>query len=898
MGFGDRPISSEKEKVHLKAVNKTNIHEEFNSCSPTLNIKTNASIRGPRSGSTTAPKMSPVIQRTAASPNDWELSHCTNKPPAATAAAGSQNRKRTASTRSSSPPVANWSGQRPQKISRTARRTSFVPVSSSNDDNSALDTDIVGGEIQSGFFKRLPSKSPRKGRLKSETSALSESEESGASDIKSKDKGKKLRTDEIEEQAGQNVQKVPGGISTSRKNGDGVRRQGRSGRGLSRAAMPMAVGKFGNVGTAKQLRSAKLEHDKAESKAGRPPTRKLSDRKPYSRQKHATTNGAADLFVGSVDGHEELLVAVNGVINSARELSSPFWKQIEPLFRYISDADVACLNQQGISELTVSVPITVPFNSDSSSIMLNGYGLLEHKNKNEPFKMRNEELISEQSIQGVNDQNTIPLAQRLLAALISEEDCDSESEGFQIDTQAIGFEFGGEIESNGLHARTASNGYVKGATRNHDEPETNLLSFSNSGMNSRFGHFVNGDLTDQELIPEMAYSDFSYDNVQMDEKLALEMQSIGLFLEQEPDIVKKEDKEIGDDINKLLEEHHWEVSKKKSLANRLLTCVLETKEHQEKDFEQRALDRLVGMAYEKYMACRGTGFTGKSSGSKMGNKQAALAFVKWTLDRCHKFEETGKSCFNEPSYKERFLSWIQSVELDAPADGEPHKPVAPSHSFEGRFTASVSSKPSPMSSQLGQDADNYASDILQPSGKEDIWLNKVKRRELSLDDVGGNITGQSDIKTSLTSNTKGKRSERDREGKGNNREVLPRSGTNKVGRPALSKPKGEGKSKAKPNKQKITQPSVSLNSPVGKISQQQSKPILPSPSKPTETNPKTKGKDELNMDVFDDPDLCNLTETQDLGSWLNFDDDGLQDQDFMGGLEIPMDDLSDLNMMI
>ena len=36
---------------------------------------------------------------------------------------------------------------------------------------------------------------------------------------------------------------------------------------------------------------------------------------------------------------------------------------------------------------------------------------------------------------------------------------------------------------------------------------------------------------------------------------------------------------------------------------------------------------------------------------------------------------------------------------------------------------------------------------------------------------------------------------------------------------------------------------------------------------------------------------------QDLGSWLNIDEDGLQDDDFMG-LEIPMDDLSDLNMIV
>ncbi|KAF7823236.1 uncharacterized protein G2W53_021380 [Senna tora] len=36
---------------------------------------------------------------------------------------------------------------------------------------------------------------------------------------------------------------------------------------------------------------------------------------------------------------------------------------------------------------------------------------------------------------------------------------------------------------------------------------------------------------------------------------------------------------------------------------------------------------------------------------------------------------------------------------------------------------------------------------------------------------------------------------------------------------------------------------------------------------------------------------------QDLSSWLNFDEDGLQDHDSIG-LEIPMDDLSELSMIM
>lgn len=43
----------------------------------------------------------------------------------------------------------------------------------------------------------------------------------------------------------------------------------------------------------------------------------------------------------------------------------------------------------------------------------------------------------------------------------------------------------------------------------------------------------------------------------------------------------------------------------------------------------------------------------KSTSSKMA-KQSTLDFVKRTLNRCHEFETTGKSCFSEPLFKDVF----------------------------------------------------------------------------------------------------------------------------------------------------------------------------------------------------------------------------------------------------
>ncbi|KAK2645301.1 hypothetical protein Ddye_020496 [Dipteronia dyeriana] len=963
----DRPVGSDKERVNLRAVNKTNIRDEYNSASPTSNMKMNSSVRGPRSGSGVAPKLSPVVHR-ATAPNDWEVSHCTNKPPVAV---GVNNRKRTTSARSSSPPVAHWAGQR-QKISRTARRTNFVPIVSNNDETPVLDasSDVAANEVGLGYAKRLSGNSPQQVKLKGDTltsAALSESEESGAADNRSKDNGRK--SDEIDEKTGQNVQKMSTLVLTSRKNklvsgedlGDGVRRQGRTGRGFTstRSAMSMTVEKLGNVGTAKQLRTARLGFDKTESKAGRPPTRKLSDRKAYKRQKHTTISTAADFLVGSDDGHEELLAAANAVINSGaiilsifvlillptnfllglmdlifitdHALSSSFWRQMEPFFGFISEGDIAYLKQQGNLESTAPTPIQFPSNTDGRTSIPNGHGLTEQEiEKGVAIETGSAGLLLEQLVPGSRDHNEIPLYQRLMAALITEEDFNCGNE----DIDVYGTEFGldRELESNGLDhqfnfqsvGHTAFNGYMITGKQIIDD-EIDMLGISNTGINSSSGQSLNGVLADQALIPGMTFSEFQYnDSMQINEKLLLEARSIGIYPEPGCDVAQMDDEGISEDIKKIEERYHEQVTKKQGWLDKLLKSASETKELQEKEFEQRALDKLVAMAYEKYMTCRGPNAAGgKSSSNKMA-KHAALAFIKRTLDRCHKFEDNGKSCFSEQLFRDLFLSGYSHlngrVSLDT--DGESAKLYANSfcHSLKVRVSASMGSQPRPLMSQLGQNGDS--TDMLQPmsrlseqnTSREDTWSSRMKKKELFLDDVVsciGSSGAPSGVGSSLSSSTaKGKRSERDREGKGNSREVSSRNGTNKSGRPALSSTKGERKSKTKP-KQKITQLSVSVNGLLGKMSEQP-KPAVPSASKShaMTTNNNSKVKEEFCLDELDGAEPIDLSQLpgidvlgdpdqeQDLGSWLNIDDDGLQDQEDFMGLEIPMDDLSDLNMMV
>ncbi|KAK9948021.1 hypothetical protein M0R45_003610 [Rubus argutus] len=892
----DRPIGSDKERVNHRAVNKANVRDDFNSASPTSSTKMNASVRAPRSGSTVTPKLSPVVHR-ATVPNDWEISQCTNKPPVVV---GANNRKR------------NDIG------------TIFIPTSMGWPETTEKLSHCETIKFCSYCFKRLPGSSPQQVKLKGEalsSAALSESEESGVAEVKSRDKGKK--SDEIDEKAGQNVQiqKVSSLVLPSRKNklaageelGDGVRRQGRTGRGFAstRSLVPMTVEKMGNVGTAKQLRSSRLGVDKSEARQ--------------------VVHQLGDFLIESpihVKSIQQLIQQQIFSLSSILLVPSPahFGRKWNNILVFLSDADIDYLKQQGNIDSSVTTPAEVPSSLDGSLTVHNGLRLSE-------FEPRSGEFHPELLVPGTGNHTEIPLCQRLIAALISEEDSSSGNEDPMFDAYGIESDLDAEVESNGLNYQSqvnfqfagnaASNGYRITGRPDHDELEVGIRIPNRTISN--FGHSQNGLLPDQAFLSGLACSEFQYGNMHINEKLLLEIQSIGIYPEPLPDMAQTGDDEISGEIRKLEEKYHEQVSNKKGLLDGLFRSVSEKKERQAKDLEQRALDKLVGMAYEKYLTCWGPNATGgKSSSNKMA-KQAALAFVKRTLDRCHKYEETGTSCFSETVYRDILLSGASDVngtqQAEVIADGESTQSYASARCLE----ASMGSKQS--HSQFSQNMDNNvtSSDVLLPlnhlteqtTGREETWANRVKKRELSLDDVGSTIltSNAPGIGNSLSSSAKGKRSERDRDGKGHNREVLSRNGTAKIGRPAVSNVKGERKSKTKP-KQKTTQLSVSVNGPVGKISEQP-KPTLPSVPKSGEmtTSRNAKQKDQFALDAMDDPESIDLShlqlpgmdvlgvpddiddQGQDLGSWLNIDDDGLQDHDFMG-LEIPMDDLSDLNMMV
>lgn len=78
-----------------------------------------------------------------------------------------------------------------------------------------------------------------------------------------------------------------------------------------------------------------------------------------------------------------------------------------------------------------------------------------------------------------------------------------------------------------------------------------------------------------------------------------------------------------------------------------------------------------------FQSCGGPNAHGMKSASGKMAKQAALAFVKRTLERCREFDVTGKSCFGEPLYKEIFLSGVAHLgdiqAVNSSADNESGK---------------------------------------------------------------------------------------------------------------------------------------------------------------------------------------------------------------------------------
>lgn len=943
----DRLIGLDKEGATLKVGNKQNSSEENTTGS--LLTRLNTSVRAPRSNSGSLSRASPNPHRVLANPDDWEQAQFTSK---VNGFGGVVNRKSSSSQSAASPTLPSF-GQRPQKIARVARRSNLPLVL--NHDELAISDTLENSSIKEdglGVARHLSSNTSQV-KLKIDhiqQATLLENEEAGVTESKSKDKVKKCN--EIEEKTTPSLQKVASLILPTRKNkvpveddiGDGNRRPGRVGRGCAPAssALPAAFEKLDNNSTLKQTRSARISSEKIE-RLGRPPFKKSSERKCHTRLKHSVNNACLDAVGESDDDHEELLAAANAALNAKRACPNSFWKQCEPIFGLFSVEDITYLAQQiqpvddeiSASRSSMYVEnsgqslkddcghISLPSKSalgclDDPVSMSNGSILTSaESNIKINSEIKRDEPLLEQLVSGKGIQSGISICQALLSAIIEDEDV----ENFYCDTS-----------TSEEYSYSDAYGY-RSEVRNwmfHEEPPQDKLESSNglqdTGPRSRLGNSLDDFFPCGTVSPDIACTEFQYNRMSINDRILLELSEIGLHPEPVPDLAQSEEEDIGDDITKLEERLHEQVRKKKSLLLNLEKLVMEARGDQERKLERLALDKLVGLVYDKYMACFGP----HASGGKHVNKNtklATMALVKRTLARCQKFEKTGISCFDKPAFKDMFLS-ISShnadmESMDIAMDGEAAKSFA-SAQHSQRTTdigTCLASQPVQGMNMLDKSC-NTLQPINQSSeqeyGKDEPWLSRVKRREVLLEDVVGGsssntIRPPTGLESSLARGTKGKRSGRDRGGKGSNKDPASRTGTLKA-RPSLSNVKGERKTKAKP-KQRTTQLSASVNGLLSRNTEQQPDTLLSSSGHKSQgkLDESTSLSDSVGIQKTSDDveaielghlqipelDVDDFTgQGQDLSSWLNItDDDAMQDFDCMG-LEIPMDDLSDVKLMI
>ncbi|XP_050369602.1 uncharacterized protein LOC126787743 isoform X2 [Argentina anserina] len=931
-----------EQKVVLKANHRIKVQEDNSTGSPSTVIKGKVS-RAPRTGSSmsvdspTVPPLCGVLQA-------WEQHTSQNK---IQAASGINNQKHTMPN-GSSIAMAQWVGQRTHKTSR-ARRTNLVSPVSNNGEAQICNQGVAtsdfhartssvgtgGAQLASSLDNHTP-KFKKELQNPSSPYGLSGSEELGAGENKWRDKGTNNSDIAIatEQKAGAYLSPMKRSKLPNNESGDGVRRQGRSGRGpttlLTRPGIPPMRVKSENIPTKKHLEDMKPVTDNNKSKIGRLPPKKQKDRKALTRVQSISSS---DITGESDDDHEELYLAAN----SARDANSlacsgPFWKKMESIFGSLTSEDISYLKRQ----LSLAEEL-----DESLSWILgdekNVTGAIRHRevpncsgerqgNNFNQDSSKTESLCDKFGIRRLD--KVTPLYQRVLSALIQEDESEelyNLREGKSMHLQCA---------SDDSHCGSCNQSDVgpKDWDRMESEVESKVdiqnqksclldrVSFDLSGGTNTFRNrnreqwhgddefshsdaahtyeIYPGQLQHRDASTPSYPSDFQYQSMCLDDKLLLELQSIGLYPETPPDLTSGEEV-INQDIMELEQGLHQQIGRKKKSLAKIDKTIQKEASAEKRRIELVAMDQLIAMAYRKRMACRG--YNGSKSAVRKVLKHVAMAFLKRTLAHCRKFEERGISCFNDPALQNVFFSLPTGNNLgksvDCVGSGTASNTCNEVHQTEvrgsvssglGRYDSHSDNVYKGSSEALHVIVDSSAEDSSKQGSIQTLNKDKGKKREVLLSDILGSASSR--ITSTVDSNEiKEKRSEREKDQSRDNLRTSAQGGA------------GERKMTGMPQ-----QNSNNLSShPVPNSSNRRGRvgPPLPGHTPVHSSKEPEEPIDyaNLQLDEFNTmeelgPSL-EINENQDLGSWLNFDDDGLQDHDCIG-LEIPMDDLTGLSMLI
>ncbi|MBA0736040.1 hypothetical protein Gogos_009632 [Gossypium gossypioides] len=931
-----------EQRVVVKANTKATLQDDNQASGPSTMLKGKGS-RAPRTGSIMVLDSSSKGHLLSGALQGWEQPNLNKTQPLGVGS----NQKRLMST-GSSHAMSQWGGQRPHKNSRTRRANLLTPTSNAEaqisnqgfatPDFGARASIGTGGSVLGSNVDNVTPRIKREPENVSSPFGFSESEESGAGDNKSKEKG--IDCSEVTLPASQ---KAGSFLLPTRKNkmstieiGDGVRRQGRTGSStpsLTKPGVPPMREKLENI-TTKPIQSARSASDKNRSKTGRPPSKKLKDRKATARVGLVQNNVSSDFTGESDDDRDELFAAATSARNAnSLACTGPFWKKMGSMFNSVSSEDTSFLRQQ--------LNLAEGLDESLSQMFGDGYTVLGGVVPKEAPTSVEETAKTHTSTGGFDlkqfDKVT-PLCQRVLSALIEEDESEEIYNHIEAKNMSLHYasddshcgscnqmdveskdrdRMESEVESNAdfqcqknslldrlsYDASVASNTFRNSSMSNSLHSSERWLGedeclHSDMGPVSEICSTDLGQVLPKEInVSAISSLDGQYQFMSMEDKLVLELHSIGIYPETLPDLTEGEEA-INQNVVELNENLYQQIQKKKKKLGKIDKAIQNGREVDRRNIEYAAMDQLVQMANKKRLACRGSN-SSKSAVRKV-SKQVALSFIKRTLDRCRKFEQTGNSCFSEPALQDIMFSVhpcsneAKSVEGIGSGTASNTCNETSNHQAEARGSGAVCGTFERYDSPDGLLAVHSTEHAVSKYGST---LNKGRKREVLIDDVVGSASSRvTPALDGTAGGLRGNRSERD------SRNTSSVSG---AGRTSLDGAKGDRRTKAKPKQKsghgfngRLSDPLLPPLANSNKMTEREARSLSPTPSnvRPKESDePVDFANLQLNdLDPMEELGVSNdIGGPQDLSSWLNFDEDGLQDHDSIG-LEIPMDDLSEL----
>ncbi|XP_016719984.2 uncharacterized protein [Gossypium hirsutum] len=909
-----------EQRVVVKANTKATLQDDNQASGPSTMLKGKGS-RAPRTGSIMVLDSSSKGHLLSGALQGWEQPNLNKTQPLGVGS----NQKRLMST-GSSHAMSQWGGQRPHKNSRTRRANLLTPTSNAEaqisnqgfatPDFGARASIGTGGSVLGSNVDNVTPRIKREPENVSSPFGFSESEESGAGDNKSKEKG--IDCSEVTLPASQ---KAGSFLLPTRKNkmstieiGDGVRRQGRTGSStpsLTKPGVPPMREKLENI-TTKPIQSARSASDKNRSKTGRPPSKKLKDRKATARVGLVQNNVSSDFTGESDDDRDELFAAATSARNAnSLACTGPFWKKMGSMFNSVSSEDTSFLRQQG-----GVVPKDAPTSVEETAKTHTSTG---------GFDLKQFDKVT-------------PLCQRVLSALIEEDESEEIYNHIEAKNMSLHYasddshcgscnqmdveskdrdRMESEVESNAdfqcqknslldrlsYDASVASNTFRNSSMSNSLHSSERWLGedeclHSDMGPVSEICSTDLGQVLPKEInVSAVSSLDGQYQFMSMEDKLVLELHSIGIYPETLPELTEGEEA-INQNVVELNENLYQQIQKKKKKLGKIDKAIQNGREVDRRNIEYAAMDQLVQMANKKRLACRGSN-SSKSAVRKV-SKQVALSFIKRTLDRCRKFEQTGNSCFSEPALQDIMFSVhpcsneAKSVEGIGSGTASNTCNETSNHQAEARGSGAVCGT---FERYDSPDALLAVHSTEHAVSKYGSTLNKGRKREVLIDDVVGSASSRvTPALDGTAGGLRGNRSERD------SRNTSSVSG---AGRTSLDGAKGDRRTKAKPKQKsghgfngRLSDPLLPPLANSNKMTEREARSLSPTPSnvRPKESDePDDFANLQLNdLDPMEELGVSNdIGGPQDLSSWLNFDEDGLQDHDSIG-LEIPMDDLSEL----